>query len=200
MPEDKDARDISRRTLIAGAALVPAAAIAAATEPAASVFSSSQRRTLEAFVDRLIPHDDNGPGATECGVPTYIERALAGPIAGERAAMLDGLAAVDTLARSSHDKTFAELAPEHQDALLTAMESNSATGFKPDSRTFFNRARRLTLEGMFSDPYYGGNRNFGGWDLIRYPGPRMAASPEEQKIRVPIKPIRVSTRGGGRGH
>jgi hypothetical protein len=80
------------------------------------------------------------------------------------------------------------------------MESNAVSGFQPDSRSFFNQVRRLTLEGMFSDPFYGGNKNFGGWDLIRYPGPRMAASPDDQKIRVTIKPVRTSARGGRHGH
>jgi gluconate 2-dehydrogenase gamma chain len=200
MPEDKERRNVSRRAVIATAALVPVYAITAAAEPARSVFSPAQRRVLEAFVDRLIPRDETGPSATECGVGAYMERALAGPLAGDTASLLEGLAAIDVLARNAHDSGFPELSPEHQDAILTAVENNSASGFRPDSRTFFQHVRRLTLEGMFSDPFYGGNRNYGGWDLIRYPGPRMAVSPEEQKIRAPIKPVRNSARGGSRGH
>ena len=200
MLEDNERRNVSRRAVIATAALVPVYAITAAAEPARSEFSPAQRRVLEAFVDRLIPRDETGPSATECGVWVYIERALAGPLAGDRASLLDGLAAIDVLARNAHASGFVELSPEHQDAILTAVENNSAPGFRPDSRTFFERVRRLTLEGMFSDPFYGGNRNFGGWDLIRYPGPRMAVSPEEQKIGVPIKPVRTSARGGRHGH
>jgi len=57
--------------------------------------------------------------------------------------------------------------------VLKAMESSAAD--------FFDHIRRLTLEGMFGDPYYGGNRGFAGWDLIRYPGVRLAVSPQEQK-------------------
>ena len=64
----------------------------------------------------------------------------------------------------------------------------------------FNRARRLTLEGMFGDPYYGGNRNFAGWDLIRYPGPRPAVAAEDQKLNVDVKPYRVSAYGAKYGH
>jgi hypothetical protein len=45
---------------------------------------------------------------------------------------------------------------------------------------------------MFGDPFYGGNRGYAGWDLIRYRGPRLAVSPEEQKIAVEIKPVRAS--------
>jgi hypothetical protein len=32
--------------------------------------------------------------------------------------------------------------------------------------------RTHTLQGTFGDPYYGGNANFVGWDLIGYPGIR----------------------------
>jgi hypothetical protein len=52
---------------------------------------------------------------------------------------------------------------------------------------------------MFSDPYYGGNRNFAGWDLIRYPGPRLAVAPAEQVLGEPIKPLRSSAYGARRG-
>ena len=76
------------------------------------------------------------------------------------------------------------------------MEKNEVSGFRPDSRTFFHRIRQLTLEGMFGDPWYGGNRGFAGWDLIRYPGPRMAVSAEDQRLREPVRPLRTSARGG----
>jgi gluconate 2-dehydrogenase gamma chain len=29
-----------------------------------------------------------------------------------------------------------------------------------------------TVEGFFADPIYGGNKNFIGWRLIGFPGPR----------------------------
>ncbi len=37
-----------------------------------------------------------------------------------------------------------------------------------------------TWQGMFGDPRYGGNRDFAGWDLIRYPGARVSVSREDQ--------------------
>ena len=60
-----------------------------------------------------------------------------------------------------------------QDAVLSGMERNVATGFSPDSAPFFNMVRTHTIQGTFCDPYYGGNANFIGWDLIGYPGIRM---------------------------
>ena len=66
-------------------------------------------------------------------------------------------------------------------------------------RAFFGRVRRLTLEGMFCDPSYGGNKNFAGWDLIRYPGAKLASTPEDQRMKTPAKPYRKALYAGN-GH
>jgi hypothetical protein len=196
--EEKQAGDISRRSVIASAALVPVAAITSAAQPETAL-SAAQLRTLEAFVDRLIPKDELGPSATESGVAVYINRSLGDYLAPEKAAFIAGLEATDAFARRTEDRAFAELSPEKQDAVLTAVDNGTAAGFA-DARVFFGRVRRLALEGMFGDPSYGGNRNFAGWDLIRYPGPRLAVSPEDQKMGVAIKPLRSSAYGNGHGH
>jgi gluconate 2-dehydrogenase gamma chain len=196
--EEKQAGNISRRSVIASAALVPVAAITSAAQPE-SALSTAQLRTLEAFVDRLIPKDELGPSATESGVAVYINRSLADYLAPEKGAFIAGLEATDAFARRTEDRAFAELSPEKQDAVLTAMDNGTAAGFA-DARVFFGRVRRLALEGMFGDPSYGGNRNFAGWDLIRYPGPRLAVSPEDQKMGVAIKPLHSSAYGNGHGH
>ena len=196
--EEKQSGNISRRSVIASAALVPVAAISSAAQPETAL-SAAQLRTLEAFVDRLIPKDELGPGATECGVAVYINRSLGDYLAPEKAAFIAGLEATDALARRTEDRAFAELSPEKQDAVLTAMDKGTAADF-PEARAFFGRVRRLALEGMFGDPSYGGNRNFAGWDLIRYPGPRLAVSAEDQKMGVAIKPLRSSAYGNGHGH
>jgi gluconate 2-dehydrogenase gamma chain len=191
--------DISRRTVIASAAIIPVAALTAAaqpapTKPAERALSDTQLRLLAAFVDRLIPKDELGPSASESGVPEYINGALGDYLAGEKAAFVEGLQATDTLAHRSHDRAFVDLTHDQQDALLTSMESGTAPGF-PNARAFFNRARRLTMEGMFGDPFYGGNKNFAGWDLIRYPGPRLATTSDDQKMGVEIKPYHHSAYG-----
>ena len=72
------------------------------------------------------------------------------------------------------------------------MENGTATGFSPDSATFFNLVRAHTIEGTFCDPYYGGNANFVGWDLIGYPGVRTSVTEEEQDIDADLEPNRMS--------
>lgn len=204
MPEDK-ASEISRRAIIATAAFVPVAALTAVAQtpaaqtPAVSALSDAQLRILAAFVDRLIPKDELGPSASESDVPIYINRALGDYLAGEKTAFIEGLEATDAYARRSQNRSFVNLTGDQQDALLTAMESGSAEGFS-NARAFFNRARRLTMEGMFGDPYYGGNKNFAGWDLIRYPGPRLATTADDQKMGADIKPYHHSAYGSGDPH
>ena len=45
-----------------------------------------------------------------------------------------------------------------------------------------------TIDGTFCDPYYGGNANFIGWDLIGYPGVRAAVTAEQQRMGVVVPP------------
>ena len=176
---------------------------------ALETLTAAESDTLEAIVARIIPTDENGPGAAEARAAHYIDRALTGPLASRKAAYVSGLAAVDAYAQSSKGASFARLSASDQDAVLTDMEKNAATGFSPNSAAFFNLVRAHTIQGTFCDPYYGGNANYVGWDLIGYPGVRMAVSPEEQGMSRPPKVVRKSAydealfskRGGGsHGH
>jgi hypothetical protein len=194
MADEKPSFDLTRRTVLASATLIPVAALTATAQTPPAALAASEKRILEAFLDRLCPKDDLGPGAVECGAANYIDRQLAGYLAAEKDTLIAGLNAVDAFARSSQGSPFIDLAPEKRDAVLTAVEDGSAVGV-PNARAFFNRVRRLMLEGMFGDPYYGGNTNFAGWDLIQYPGPRLAVSADEQKMGTPPKPYRRSAWG-----
>ncbi|MBZ5576640.1 MAG: gluconate 2-dehydrogenase subunit 3 family protein [Acidobacteriia bacterium] len=194
MAEEKPSFEITRRTVIASATLVPVTALTASAQSPPAALTAAQRQILEAFVDRLCPKDDLGAGAVECGAANYIDQQLAGYLSSEKEAMVAGLAAVDAYARNSQGGPFAGLSAEKRDAILTAVENGSAAGV-PNGRAFFTRLRRLTLEGMFGDPYYGGNTNFAGWDLIQYPGPRLAVGPEEQKMSKPATPYHRSAWG-----
>ena len=183
---------VSRRTILAGA-FVPLTAL---TSNAQQAIPPELNRVLEAFIDRLIPADDLGPGAVQSGVAAYIHRALAGPFANDKAAFLANLRELDAYARRRYGGAFAELPPDQRDLIVFEMERGSAPGFAK-AQECFNDVRTLTMEGMFGDPYYGGNKNFAGWDLVRYPGPRLAVAPEEQAIKVEITPYRRSAYGTG---
>jgi gluconate 2-dehydrogenase gamma chain len=222
---ERGAAELSRRGLIkqvglAGAAvavsatgLAPAAAVEAPPPTAARLealetLNAAEADTLDAIVARLIPSDENGPGATEARAAHYIDRALAGPLKALRSTYAAGLAAIDDYALSLKGAAFAKLSTTDQDAVLSGMEKNSAPGFSPNSAAFFNLLRTHTIEGTFCDPYYGGNANFAGWDLIDYPGIRMGVTPNDQRMNPKPEPIRKSAyedpmfarNGGDHGH
>ncbi len=191
-------RELLRRAgMLGGAVALPVSIARAAPRrvPAQEPFetlTAAESDTLEAIVSRLIPADENGPGAAEARAAHYIDHALTGPLSVSRDAYSSGLEAVDRYAENLRGSRFAELSTEEQDGLLTEMENGTATGFLPDSATFFNLVRAHTIEGTFCDPYYGGNANFVGWDLIGYPGVRTSVTEEQQDIDADLEPNRMS--------
>jgi gluconate 2-dehydrogenase gamma chain len=162
-------------------AAYPQSAGAARREPLETL-TAAEADTLEAIVVRLIPSDESGPGAVEARAAHYIDRALGGALASSRDAYRSGLASVDNHARRSKGALFAALPAADQDAVLRDVETNVATGFVPDAASFFNLVRAHTIQGTFCDPYYGGNASFVGWDLIGYPGVRLAVAPNDQRL------------------
>jgi gluconate 2-dehydrogenase gamma chain len=134
--------------------------------------TEAEVETLRAIVDRIMPSDENGPGALEARAERYIDRALAGALKEFRPLYTSGLAALDASAQSLRGTPFARLSPSDRDAVLTAMQTDP----------FFNLVRAHTIQGVFSDPFYGGNANFIGWDLIGYPGVRTGVSADYQKM------------------
>jgi gluconate 2-dehydrogenase gamma chain len=160
-----------------------AQALPAAGEALVSL-SPEEAAILKAMMSRIIPADENGPGAVEARADRYVDRSLAGALRADRPAYASGLAAVNAFAQSSKGRPFAMLSPEEQDAVLTDIQYNRAPGFTANSSTFFNLVRTHTIQGMFSDPFYGGNANFIGWELIGYPGARIVVTSNQQRMDV----------------
>jgi gluconate 2-dehydrogenase gamma chain len=214
MPNEAAGAHFSRRQLLKRAGLVGAAAIATpigTLVPSTTLLQSPaqartaigpgqvletltavEAETLEAITARLIPTDANGPGALDAQAARYIDRALGGALASSHDAYRSGLAAADAYARMSKGSPFAKLAAADQDAVLRDMEANVASGFVPDASTFFNLVRAHTIQGTFCDPYYGGNADFVGWDLIGYPGVRLAVTANEQRLDPRLTPTHRS--------
>jgi gluconate 2-dehydrogenase gamma chain len=181
----------------AAAGAVAGVAQAQVTSPVAHAwhfFDGNEGRTAEAAVARLIPADDAGPGAREAGVAVFIDLQLAGawgagdhlyrqapflagtPQQGYQLAFTPaemfrlGLAKLDEAARKAHGAAFADLAPEQQDALLAQAEQGKLDFGALPSAAFFGALLDATMEGFFSDPIYGGNRDKIGWKLVGFPG------------------------------
>ncbi len=199
-----ESRLISRRDLLRGAgavgaaAAVPAALVTSHAEPVPSAspqapparaasprtfehLSAAEADLLEAVVDRLIPTDQYGPGALDAGVLRYIDRGLGGALSATKPAYVAGLAALDAYARASRGAGFLALSGTDRDSVLIDVETGAARGFAGSSAQFFSMVLAHTRQGMFGDPFYGGNANFAGWDLLGYPGVRTMVSAADQQ-------------------
>jgi gluconate 2-dehydrogenase gamma chain len=184
-------------------------------------FTEAEAAFISAAVGRLIPADELGPGAVEAGVPVFIDRQLAGPYGrGERWYMQGpwgqgtstqgwqtrltpagmyraAIKSIDAaVAREGKAATFAKLAAADQDAFLKTLESGDAKLDGVESKAFFTQLLQNTLEGFWSDPIYGGNRDMVGWKLIGFPGARYDHSDFVGKHgeKYPLPPVGIRGR------
>src|SRR5262245_9809994 len=134
-------------------------------------FNRDDAATVEAFAERLMPGAPGKAGARDAGVLNYIDLALAGAYADLQDFYRRGLTALDQYCRKAYREPFVRLNAAQQDAVITALEEGKAPEFAwPSAQAFFNTLRTHTMEGMFADPLYGGNRDFAGWRLVGFPG------------------------------
>ncbi|PCH60038.1 MAG: hypothetical protein COC19_06410 [SAR86 cluster bacterium] len=159
---------------------------------ALEVLTGVEAETLEAICDCLIPSDANGPGAKEARAVHYIDRALASHNSDSRANYAISLNAIDEYARKTRGKAFALLIHDQQESILAALQANKIEGLAPSAAGFFNLVRSHTIDGTFSDPYYGGNRNFVGWDMLKYPGLRLSTSESDVALGRDLPPSHQS--------
>ena len=153
------------------------------------VLTADQAALVTAMADRLVPADENGPGAGQAGCALFLDRQLAGPFGdsswlymqgpfaegtpqqGAQSALTPlpryraGLDAIAAHCQRQFQRPFAALDAAQQDALLSAMEAGRS-GIA-DDRGFFEMLLANVMESYFADPAYGGNRDarrlaFGG--------------------------------------
>lgn len=146
-----------------------------------------ESRTAGAIFERMFPGDENGPGATEIGVLTYVDLALAGAYADKVETYRLGLAAVDRAAVTLHGAAFAECSATEQDSLIGALERGQLPEFDvPDQVRFFHLLLGHCQEGLFADPIHGGNRDKLGWRFLKHPGICLRNTHEEQLSAEPV--------------
>ena len=144
--------------------------------------------TVTALAERIMPGAPGKPGATDAGVLNYIDLALAGAYADLQDFYRRGLAALEAHCRKNHDASFVKLDAAKQDAVITALEQGKASEFIwPSAQAFFNTVRIHTMEGMFADPVYGGNKDFAGWILVGFPGAQPLFSSADMQSKDAFK-------------
>jgi gluconate 2-dehydrogenase gamma chain len=150
-------------------------------------FNPDDAQTVAAFAERLMPGAPGKPGARDAGVLNYIDLALAGAYADQQDFYRRGLASLDAYCRATHNAAFVKLDAARQDTVIKALEDNKATGFTwPSAAAFFNTLRTHTMEGMFADPVYGGNKDFAGWQLVGFPGAQVLFTEAEMRSKGPF--------------
>jgi gluconate 2-dehydrogenase gamma chain len=150
---------------------------------------------VEALVDHMIPADQHSPKGTDMGINVYIDRALAGgwgkgdrlymqgpwklgvPSQGYQLPLTPaelyraGIASANAYCVKTYGKTFDKIAETDREQFLVALSAGKVVFENgPPSRVFFGMLYQNVMEGMFSDPIYGGNRNKAGWKMIGFPG------------------------------
>jgi hypothetical protein len=139
-----------------------------------------QARVVAAIAERI------WPGAESAGAVTYIDRALADAYRREARRYRIVLAQLDSAARQRFGRPFVAANGEEQDALLRDLESGHLSQLAGSQGTaLFDLLRKHVMEGVLSDPIYGGNRDFAGWKAVGYPGPAREHSAEEQASMQP---------------
>jgi len=156
---------------------------------------------MGALADRIIPPDSQTPGGRDAGCVVFIDRQLAGPYGSREGLYVSGpfhpgskqqgpqspqtpselyrtaLAALERYCRGENvqgslGKGFAELTAEHQDAVLSGLESSKVQLEGVDGKAFFEQLLKDVQQGFFADPIYGGNRDMCAWKMIGFPGAR----------------------------
>ena len=183
-----------------GGAAAPGAQHPSGSEHGA-FFNHADAATIAAFTERLMPSAPDKPGARDADVLNYIDLALAGAYSELQDFYRRGLAQLDAYCRGTYKEPFVRLNPEQQDEVITSLENGQATGFTfPTVREFFGTLRTHTMEGMFADPLYGGNKDFAGWRLVGFPGAQAVFTPTDLEskdafTRAPIVGLQTIAKG-----
>jgi gluconate 2-dehydrogenase gamma chain len=216
----------------AGIALLPPTLFAGPVERRGSAesayvphfFTKAEWSFVNAAVDRLIPPDDSGPGALECGIPEFLDRQLDSPYGYGAFAYMQGpfltdvppqlgyqlsytprelyrlgIAAADTQCRQLLGRAFIELETAQQETYLSQLERGAVHMVGPPAQVFFEQLLTNAREGYFADPIYGGNRHMGAWKMIGFPGARADFTDwiNQAGTRYPYGPVSIAGRSQG---
>jgi len=178
-------------------AQTPTTAVAATadTPPGYTFLNLEEAAFVEALVDHMVPEDQWSPKGTDLGINVFIDRALAGawgkgdrlyrqgpwregvPAQGYQLPLTPaelyraGIQKTNTHCKAAYGRNFDKLEPAQREEVLVALSSRGID-MESDAmaREFWNVLYQTVMEGMFSDPIYGGNKNKAGWRMIGFPG------------------------------
>ena len=175
----------------------------AAEPPALRFLTQWEFDYVTAMAETIWPTDSAGPGARVAGVGYYVDGQLAGSWGQGHRFYLNGpfytpvdtghgwqipmtpsqvyrafLPGYDVYCKSVYGNPYPSLSPASQTSAMTDLQTGKAsiplagsTAFA--SSDFYAMFRQNVLEGMLSDPAYGGNIDMVGWKWVGFPGDPM---------------------------
>ena len=132
------------------------------------MLDEQQLDTLKALVNAIIPADD-WPSGWQAGVGDYLLAQFARDLADCLPIYVQWLTALDAEARALCQRPFAELNLAERTRLLESIEQGQVkTAWPMDAAAFFQQIVEHCIEGLYSDPGNGGNKNGVAWDMIGF--------------------------------
>lgn len=145
--------------------------------PQGRFFTDKEKQHLTAIFEALLPGGQDNPGATDAGAADYLDQLLVMDeseyyeITDWRPLYKAGLAMLNAASVLRFKLALYQLNIRQMTDLLTALQAGGVEGF-PDAAwqtKFFRVLRSHCIEGCFSDPRWGGNRNGLMWSWYGYP-------------------------------
>lgn len=137
-----------------------------------------QTAQVDNYEQKSRDQDEQGPNA-ETQVPAPTPRYQT-PMTRQEIFM-EGIRAIEETSQDQFQKKFKELEPDQQDQILQMFDEGKAKMNGVSSTVFFNLLLQTTIEGLYADPVYGGNRNMEAWRMKEFPGPRMSYTADIEK-------------------
>lgn len=107
------------------------------------IFTEAQRALLTSVLNRIIPAEDQFPGAGDLGVADFVEQ-VAGRSTNMRRLFIEGLTLIEITAVQLQGKEFSELSTTAQNAILTEVETRNPG--------FFDTLIRQCYNGYYTNP------------------------------------------------
>ncbi len=124
-----------------------------ATAPAKALplkfFTEEENRTVTEMSERIIPADENSPGAKAAGVSGYIDLIVSESPDVTRQTWREGLAAINKMSRAKFGKSFAESTVDQRIDLLKEISRNERSPQTVEER-FFRTIKYATADGYYT--------------------------------------------------
>lgn len=145
-----------------------------------------QGKQVQDYEHQDVDQDKQGPNSSTRApspTPRYQTRLNRGDV------FVQGLRRLEKESQDKFDKKFVDAEGDQQDEIFADFEKGKIHMKGVEGITFFNLLRQTTLEGVYADPVYGGNKNMQAWVMKEYPGPRAAYINEiESKDFIKMEP------------